>query len=174
MVFLAETTASNISSVSLNGYFTSDYDVYKIYLDGLYITGIVDAVVMMTFNTTGSYTEQTSSYAFVFSDSRVNFSTNAITDSAWNYSNSTSSIIINYNNSTQAAGGVTEIVLYNPMSTVYHKYVTGMANGRVTEGCWGAFRGVWQSTTAITGVKFKTGNGTLNARKIRLYGIKNS
>ena len=60
-VYLGETSASNVASVDLNGYFTSTYDYYQIFFDDCY--GSTNGAVMkIQFSTTGSYTVQTSGY----------------------------------------------------------------------------------------------------------------
>ncbi len=169
-VKLAETTASNVSIVSLNGYFTSDYDVYKIYIDGLY--GSSNQVyVLMTFNTTGSYTEQTSNYSHLMSSYLD--SANATTG-AWSANYGTSFSRISWVSSTQAKGGAIDLTLFNPMSSTYHKHFCGtsVSDGTSYEG-WGAITGIWKDSTPITGLNFKMASGNIYARKIRLYGIKN-
>jgi hypothetical protein len=171
MVFLAETSASNVASVALNGYFTSSYDVYKIYIDGVY--GSSTAYASVTFNTTGSYTEQTSSYCFVMGGYRE---TNANTEgSIYNSGDSASYISFLQAENSITAGGSAEFVLFNPMSTSHYKLITGNISSRIsgyihTTG----FCGSWDNTTAITGITFKMSTGNMYARKIRLYGIKNS
>ena len=169
-VFLAETSASNLASVSLNGYFTSSYDVYKIFIDGMY--GSSNSNTVMTFNTTGSYTEQTSGYYFVMGQYTDNTSASGyVYDSNF----STSRLLFNYTDTTEALGGVSELTIYNPMSTTYYKYVTGNSSGLVGNYAgFGAFSGAWKSATAITGINFKRSSGNLYARKIRLYGVKNT
>jgi hypothetical protein len=169
-VFLAETSASNVASVSLNGYFTSDYDVYKIFIDGLY--GSTEQYTAMTFNTTGSYTEQTSNYYYVMS-TYVNGANTP--DFCFNSSYSVSSMYFNYSSTTEAQAGVSELTIYNPLSTTYHKFVTGNNSGHLTGYAgWTGFSAGWKDSTAITGIKIKRLSGNLYARKIRLYGIKNS
>ena len=171
LIKLAETDASNVSSVSLNGYFTSDYDIYKIFIDGIYSSSN-DVYSRITFNTTGSYTEQTSGYYFVIGSYRYNIDDNnyAVFDSS---ENSAGMNFVYVQNSVSGAGSA-ELTLYNPMSTTYKKMVTG--NLCLTHSDWtgvSGFAGYWNSTTAITGIRFKTGSGNIYARKIRLYGIKN-
>lgn len=168
-VKLAETSASNVSSVALNGYFTSDYDVYKIYVDGVY--GSANAYATLTFNTTGSYTEQTSNYYFIMG-SYVDSASAATT--AFDYAYSSSRISYNYIPATQAQGGVTEMTIYNPLSTIYQKYVTGNTSGYYSSAAgYIGFSGAWKDATAVTGLTFKMSTGNIYARKIRLYGIKN-
>jgi hypothetical protein len=169
-VKLAETSASNVASVALNGYFTSSYDVYKIYIDGVY--GSSTAYAAVTFNTTGSYTEQTSSYCFVMGGYReVNANTEG---SIYNSGDSASSIYFLQAENSITAGGSAEFVLFNPMSTSHYKLITGNISSRnsgyiSTTG----FCGSWDNTTAITGITFKMSTGNMYARKIRIYGIKN-
>jgi len=170
-VYLGETSASNVASVSLNGYFTSDYDVYKIFIDGLY--GSSQTYTKLTFNTTGSYTEQTSNYSYILG---AYVASDDTTGPAFNASyTSTSGISINNVSTTQAQGGVTEITIYNPSSTTYQKFITGNTSGYYA-GALGycSLSGVWKDATAITGVKFKMLSGNIYARKIRIYGVKNS
>ena len=169
--FLGETTASNVASVSLNGYFTSDYDIYKIFIDGVY--GASEVPCNMTFNTTGSYTEQTSNYYYMFGGFLGTDNTAYI--SYDNSYNSTTKLMFNYLANTQARGGVSEITIYNPLSTTYHKYVTGnSASHAASYAGFGTFSGGWRDATAITGVNFKMNSGNIYARKIRIYGVKNS
>jgi len=169
--FLAETSASNVASVSLNGYFTSDYDVYKIFIDGGY--GASQTTCTMTFNTTGSYTEQTSNYYFMFGGFLGSDNTHyPIFDTSYS---STTKMMFNYFSTTQAQGGVSEITIYNPLSTTYHKYITGNSSSHtVSYAGFGTFNGGWRDATAITGVNFKMSSGNIYARKIRLYGVKNT
>lgn len=118
LIKLAETDASNVSSVSLNGYFTSDYDIYKIFIDGIYSSSN-DVYSRITFNTTGSYTEQTSGYYFVIGSYRYNIDDNnyAVFDSS---ENSAGMNFVYVQNSVSGAGSA-ELTLYNPMSTTYKK-----------------------------------------------------
>ena len=171
-VKLAETTASNVSSVSLNGYFTTDYDIYKIYVDGIYASA--DGYAGITFNTTGSYTQQTSSYDYVMGAYR---DVNTDAEGA-SYDNGDNQAYIRFlqSGTSITTGGSVEFVLFNPMSTTQYKMVAGSAVFRNASYISGTgFCGSWNTTTAITGINFKmtSGGGNLYARKIRLYGIKN-
>lgn len=171
-VKLAETDASNVSSVSLNGYFTSSYDIYKIYIDGVYGSSN-NQYTKITFNTTGSYTEETSGYYAVMGSYRyhVDDSHNAVFNSEEN----ASSMPFLYTQTSASNSGSAELTLYNPMSTTYPKMITGsviLAHADYTGAA--GFTGYWNGTsTAITGIRFKQNSGNIYARKIRLYGIKN-
>jgi len=172
MVFLAETSASNVSSVSLNGYFTSDYDVYKIFIDGVYGANN-DAYIEITFNTTGSYTEQTSSYYSLMGSYR--YEGDGSTGGAFVGYGNVSNMRFAYTQNTTGGSSSADLTLYNPMSSTYKKIITGSVGMTHTQYVGlGGFTGYWNNTTAVTGIRFKSSTGNLYARKIRLYGIKNS
>jgi hypothetical protein len=172
-VFLGETTASNVATVDLNGYFTSDYDIYKIFIDGLY-GSVNDVRTHMQFST-GSYTVQTSNY----------YSSNVVayqrTGDQGSYGegvfNGSYAIICEYMSSNSTQQSNIELTLYNPLTTSYVKsYSTAFSGriGNITDTRTGCGGGSWNNTTAITGVRFLMASGNISARKIKIYGIKNS
>jgi hypothetical protein len=172
--FLGETSASNVATVDLNGYFTSSYDYYQIYLDDMYsATNAQD--LHMKFSTTGSYTVQTSQYYNGHtvlqqdSSSSQSFSHYAIWNEAY------AQIVPSMSStSTQVSSAI--VTILNPMGsnvkTFHYSYSSVFSN----IGIWkaGSGGGRWNSTTAITGVRFNAQSGNMYARKIRIYGIKNS
>ena len=172
-VFLGETTASNVASVDLNGYFTSDYDIYKIFIDGLY-GSTNDVRVHMQFST-GSYTVQTSNY---YSANVVGYQNNGAQGSyGEGVFNGSHCIICEYLSSTSTQQSNIELTLYNPLTTSYVKSYSNAFRGTIGNitgtrvGCGG---GSWNDTTAITGVRFLMASGNISARKIKIYGVKNS
>jgi hypothetical protein len=172
MVFLAETSASNVASVDLNGYFTSSYDVYKVFIDGIY--GSAAAQTLLRFSTTGSYTVQTTSYyaqsLYAYGDG-TNFSANE----SQNWNGAGFNITPNISTTSTQTSSV-ELTIYDPMGS-NSKTVTGnhtTANGNITWLGTGTCGGRWNSTTAVTGIRFLMASGNISARKIRLYGVKNS
>lgn len=173
LVFLGETTASNVASVDLNGYFTSSYDIYKIFIDGLY-GSINDKRVHMQFST-GSYTVQTSNY---YSANVAGYQNNGAQGSyGEGVFNGSYSIICEYISSTSTLQSNIELTLYNPLTTSYVKsYTTSFSGiiGNITGTRAGCGGGSWNDTTAITGVRFLMESGNIYARKIKIYGIKNS
>jgi len=172
-VFLGETTASNVATVDLNGYFTSNYDIYKIFIDGLY-SSVNDVRTHMQFST-GSYTVQTSNY---YSANVAGYQNNGIQGSyGEGVFNGSYAIIGEYLSSTSTQQSNIELTLYNPLTTSYVKSYSNTFSGRIgnitasRSGCGG---GSWNDTTAITGVRFLMASGNISARKIKIYGIKNS
>ena len=171
-VFLAETSASNVTSVDLNGYFTSDYDNYVVYLDGIYASA--SSQTMMQFATTGSYTVQTSSYYgqchYAYGDGS-SFSSNE--SQFWNTTYGNISVATS-TTSTQTSNCV--VTIYNPMGSNVKSYSGNFSavNSNISWIGTGTCGGRWNSTTAITGLRFLQSSGNIYVRKIRLYGIKNS
>jgi len=172
-VFLAETSASNVASVDLNGYFTSSYDVYKVFIDGIY--GSAAAQTLLRFATTGSYTVQTTSY-YAQSQYAYGDGTTFLSNESQNWNGNGFNITPNIS-TTSANTSSVELTIYNPMSSTNQVTVTGnhtTAKGNYEWIGTGTCGGRWNSTTAVTGIRFLMASGNIYARKIRLYGIKNS
>lgn len=171
-VFLGETSATNVATVDLNGYFTSDYDYYEIYLDGVYGSSNAQPLYMRVA-TTGSYTVDTGSnygFACVYATSGAGSSTEGGTGQ--------SLIRLNQQlSNTNSYGGGFKITVYNPSSTSSYKIFTSNffgGAGDVGDINSGAGGGVYKSTTAITGIRFYLNTGNIYARKIKIYGVKNT
>jgi len=170
--FLAETSASNVATVDLNGYFTSSYDYYVIYIDDHY--GATSNQTCMQFATTGSYTVQTSSYystnGYGYADSG-----GAVSGSN-NYWNQNRLLINAAVSTTSTQVSNTIVTIYNPMGSNVKTFTSQFTNisGNIDNISCGSGGGRWNSTTAITGVRFLQLSGNITARKIRIYGIKNS
>jgi len=173
-VFLGETTASNVSSVSIDGYFTSSYDIYKIFVDGLYGSSN-DQGVRITVNKSG--TEQTagdysgSLFYMIATGSNVG-STSYDANMAHTYWFGAYS-----NSSTSYVTTSFDLTLYNPLGTDNHKVMTFISNnntGDLTRQIVAIGSGLHRVQSAISGIRFKMGSGNIYARKIRIYGVKNT
>lgn len=173
-VFLGETSASNVATVDLNGYFTSSYDYYHIYIDDHY--GSVNSQSLcMRFATTGSYTVQSSGYYVGILFGGQNASGTTVVEQGTVY-NDTYCTVNLYVSNTSTQVGNTVVTIFNPMGSNVKTYTTifsGVESNINTIRC-GAGGGRWNNTTAITGVRFFNASGNITARKIRIYGIKNS
>lgn len=178
MVFLAETSASNVASVDLNGYFTSDYDVYKIFLEGWYIHNAGNTRLSFRYNT-GSYTTQTTNYYSAFDSANIN-SSSVVEESgrgAWNTSTADFAFSTSGNNSTSQRRSVAELTLYNPRTTSYYKHSLTSCGAFADSSDYiykmDGYQS-WFNTTEVTGIRFLAATGNITVNKIRLYGIKNS
>ena len=76
--------------------------------------------------------------------------------------------------STQTSNTV--VTIYNPMGSNVKSFnsLFTSVSGNISNIFNGTGGGRWNSTTAITGVRFLQLTGNITARKIRIYGIKNS
>jgi hypothetical protein len=152
--FLGETGAqSAVATIDLNGYFTSDYNIYKIFIDGI-VCSTNNGNMRMKVATTGSYTVQTSNYNNGEAEFG-NVSTNLAT--------------------TAARGSVSEMTVFNPLQTTGRKsFIVHAVGGYNDDNVVGvSYYMFWNSTTAVTGLRFYT-NGNTTVNNIRLYGVKNS
>jgi hypothetical protein len=74
----------------------------------------------------------------------------------------------------QAPSG--SLFLFNPSSTTFVKhYLANMSNSQQTDYSQNIFSaGYGNTTSAITGARFKFASGNIDSGKIKLYGIKDS
>jgi hypothetical protein len=76
---------------------------------------------------------------------------------------------------SSSAAGSGEITIYNPMSTSLTKNFQSHVYGRNSGNRFNIVNSHdWNSTDAITGVRFLAGSGNIYFSNIRIYGIKNS
>jgi hypothetical protein len=174
-VLLASTTASNVATLDLNGYFSSTYKNYKLFIEGFYGTTDVNNL-KLRFATTGSYTVQTSSYGDTsgWADTNSGGTEASGTTSGGSASGGGSGIFIGHNSSNSSYRGNTEITIFEPLQTSYYHCITALTqywNGSSTLRTANT-SGVWVSTTAVTGVRLYFESGNLYAGSIKLYGIK--
>ena len=158
------------STIDLNGFFTSDYNYYQIFIDGLFAS-TNNTEIRMRVATTGSYTVETSTYY-----SNIYERLTDGTDNSSNISNSTSFEIARAMSSSVAGNSSINIILYNPLGTTGRKTYTGSAivgqNSAEARNCF--IGGFWNTTTAITGLRWFPVSGTMSVNNIRIYGVKNS
>ena len=171
LVYLGATGSQSAqSTIDLNGYFTSSYNYYKIFIDGLYAS-TNNTEIRMRVATTGSYTVQTTNYYSNIWEAISDGTTNSS-----NISNSTSFEIARSMSSSVSGNSSIEFTLYNPLGTTGRKTYTGNAavgsDSANVRNC--TIGGFWNSTTAITGLRWFPVSGTMSLDNIRIYGVKNS
>jgi hypothetical protein len=167
-VFLASTGAgSAVSSADLNGYFTSAYDIYEIFIVNL--IGSTDTTLRLRVATGGGYTVQTGS------DYNTEQNYNAGGTLSSNPYSSTPAYQLVHIGSSSNFSTTSRITLFKPTSSSQKKNIHGFSIGN-----YGGNRyfvntaGYWNSTTAVTGVRILSDGGTITYDNIYLYGIKNS
>jgi len=173
-VFLGETSASNVSSASLDGYFTSSYDIYKIFIDGLYGASN-DVGVRITFNKSG--TEQTVADYAGSLFYQIATGSNA-GSSSFDAAFATTYIFGAYSNSSSSQNGTCfDMTLYHPLGTNNNKVITFLSSnttGDFTRHIIAMGSGMHRVQSAISGITIKMGSGNMYARKIKIYGVKNT
>jgi hypothetical protein len=169
-VLLASTGAgSAVSSADLNGYFTSAYDIYEIFIVNL--IGTSDQTLKLRFATTGSYTVQTGSD---YNTSQT-YNYNNDTGLAANGYSSTSAYQLVHIGSSATFSTTSKIILFKPTSTSQKKNIHSSTIGNYAgTRYFTTAAGYWNSTTAVTGVRILPDSGTITYDNIYLYGIKNS
>lgn len=170
-VFLGATGVQTTqSTIDLNGFFTSDYNYYQIFIDGL-ISSSNNTEIRMRVATGVGYSVETTSYYSNIYERLTNG-----TDNSSNLSNSNSFEIARAMNTSASGGSSVNFILYNPLGTTSRKGYTGSAivgeNSAEPRNCF--IGGFWNSTTAITGLRWFPAGGTMTVNNIRIYGVKNS
>jgi hypothetical protein len=173
---LTTTTASNVSSFAVNGFFTSAYDVYKIFLYNVY-AGSNDQDLRMRVNTTGSYTEQTATSNYFYAFTRLNGTTSSTTnrEDAAQYQSQSGMACGRISNDSSKMSN-TEITFFKPTDASNYKIFQSQFGGwnSTTNICTGTSTGVYLNTTAVTGLTFLSQSGNIWCEKLYLYGLKNS
>jgi hypothetical protein len=174
MELLHTATGANVSSIDINGYFTSDYDHYKLIYSVYAATANTDTMVRIM---QGGSVITASNYWFV--------------GNAWYYDGT-------YSQESQAVGfntnyiGISsadntadsqypttgEMLLSNPLSTSQNTTITTNSIGYNSVSPPTAIRtwnytATYVSTTATSGISFGYIGGNIHGT-IRLYGMKNS
>jgi hypothetical protein len=169
-VFLGATgSQSNVASVDLNGYFTSDYNIYKIFIDEMYKSGSSDGEWLRIRANTGSYTTQTSSYKNALARVRGNLQDIQfdVSSAYWQFA------LLSTNSNYKSSA---EVTIYDPLQTTAYHTMTAFAmhwNGAGNQNM-SVLGGAWESTTAITGLNFSASADNIYVTNIRIYGVKNS
>jgi hypothetical protein len=174
MVFLASATASNVANLNLNGYFTSDYDVYKIFIYNAYSSASANDL-RFRVATTGSYTIQSGSDYYGSGVYSRRDSSTSILENYGNWGSTFMVVALGVGSGSSNVANA-EITIFNPLSTSVKKKFNVHSNGiddsltvvRSTNGSE-----LWNSTTAITGLNFFSQSGNTYGT-YKLYGIKNS
>ena len=174
LVPLAETTASDVSSISFDGYFTSDYTHYKIIYSVYAATNNTDTI----FRIRQSNADATGSNYWYAGMAMYRASGNTTANNTGD-NGATFAIISspdNTNNSQYPTTG--EMILFNPLSTTHNTSFTTTNLGHNSGSPPSAIRiwtfgGQYVDAAASSGFTFLYDGGNINGT-IRLYGIKDT
>lgn len=170
-VKLGSTTPSDANTISIDGYFTSSYDIYKIYMLGL--TGTSMSNTRFSFRVNVSGTAQTGSNYW--------WSTATAPLGTWSvyFNNSAGSYVdIGYvhNSNLSTAHSNLEMTIFRPLDTDKTQIMTDMLawdNGTDFSRFVGG--SAYNVATAISGITFGVGNfgtGNIQVSRAIIYGLK--
>ncbi len=171
-VKLSSTTPSAANTFSIDGHFTSDYDVYKIYAIGMSGSSMSNTRISMRVNVGGS-AQSSSNYYY-----HTNIQAGTSVNGNWSNSSSASHSDLGYlhNSSGSTAQAHFELTIFRPlasdMTSILHDAITA-DNGTG----WGRYSGftAYTSATAISGITLSAGafgSGNIEADRILVYGLK--
>ena len=164
---------SGNAGVNINGFFTTDYKIYKLYVYNFSLTGGVNASVQILSG--GS--RQSSNYRFIGNAAKNEYSTvNQASHGGWGSSS------INLSPSgTDWGGGASgrsyiEVTMYDPLNTSYYKTLDILiGNNSNNNAVWSdKIFAEWRDTSAVTGIGvFGNSNTAIySGTEFKLYGIK--
>ena len=165
------TQTSQVLSFSVDGYFTSDYDVYKIYLVG----ATADSNKLQMQVNIGGTAQTSSNYQYL---ATYNDLTTGNTPSvSTSHSINDTQVRIGWQDNTASRRCSSEITIFDPLNTNRYKpiHYSGMS---FYGSYWYLVQGVaqYESNSAISGLTFKGHSASQNtsADHIYVYGLKNS
>ena len=172
-VKLGETGAvSNVSDVNLNGFFSSDYKIYKVFGYGIYGASAGNGFSWKANTGSGYNTQSTSDYIYANDGFyRSSGGQNNNSNHAWNDNNGCR---LGWSGGGSDHENAVEITFYEPQSTTEFKKATFVKTGwdgsatlmSMTGG------GEWRSKTAMTGIHIYCYSGNMWANNFIIYGIK--
>jgi hypothetical protein len=170
-VKLGETGAvSSVDKIELNNFFSSTYKTYKIFGQNCWGSS-AGATWEFQYNTGGSYTALTSGYYYVNDGGERGSSSHSYNyNTDWNGSKGR----LGFNGGGSSSYPcMFEMTIDNPAGSTRKNAIAHM-------GGWDASSKVFvqtgfnhnNNTTAITGIRFLTNTGTLNADNVAIFGLK--
>jgi len=173
---LVETTADNDATVSFDGFFSSTYDNYIIYISE--VTAETGGQHLYTRFRRSNADITTSNYVHVTDGVFRNVSATTTTGNSYNAGQGNFGRIAGSQNSsdTASASGTWEIQIPRPLNTTGYKRITfqntSIADGEILYQT--ALGTVWlrDAVTALSGITFYFSSGNIKTGIFQLYGVK--
>jgi len=174
LVKLAETNiSSGVSSVSFDGYFTSDYEIYKVFFQNLRPVGSGNYQPSIRFRRSNA--DVTGSSYYGAAQQAYNGGSNHNGDFGQTYINMVKDSSVKGNSDYGFSG---EFTIYNPLQTTRYKMMSGFGTYLYSTDRWYVtqFGGVLKdNTTALSGFTFiNNGGENFDDGNIYLFGFKTS
>jgi len=167
--------SSDTASVSIDGHFTSDYDIYKFIVYD-YTNTTDNQPVFFRANVGGS---AQSSGIYFSTGQYSNVDTGATSSSGHfgtysSYNQQYFSWVSAMNNSGNEARFTSELTLFNPLQTTKHKdfHYKSSYEGNDTDLYNEDVAGKIRTTSAVSGLTFLAGSGDIANGEFVLYGVK--
>ena len=163
---IKEASGSSVASISLDDCFTSDFEIYKVFVTMEGFSGN-HALNMRFINSSGSIVTESTSYDY----SRQMIKS----DSAFSNDNSSSAAFI-YTGELDDDGMGQMIDVFSPYDSSVYTQMMMRTSGHAGSNWRGQFGGgALQQQSSITGVHFYSNNaGTITTIKISVYGLRES
>ena len=171
-VKLLSTSASASASIAIDGYFTTDYDRYMLFLGGCFFSAHNDSVFSLRYNYGGAALTG-SNYVNMFeSHQKVSGSISERQLSEWN----NDKISLGYCSNAVTHPAVFQCTIWDPLNTTSYKLITtnGVGYGTTSGISVGGGCCAWiVDTNPISGITLYSENGAdVTVSKIVLYGLK--
>lgn len=186
LVLIKKQTISSDASIEfVNGssgvVFDSTYDTYIFNFESLHSTSAEQETKMQVTTNGSTWNSVATTYAhntaYIYDSSG---SSNSQVDAGANLT--TGAILLGFTGNSMAESSWSgTVTFYNPSNTSLYKNSSlsgvGIADN-TPAGNWllySRYGGMtWKTTSALTGVKFSVGSGTITSGDITLYGLKNT
>lgn len=160
--------SSAVTEVSVDNIFSSDFDIYKIVLSGLYGSGSAQWL-RFRYIRTGGKLANSSSYDYAQHRLQSN-----LTVSEERNTNQDNSLYagLGYINTTSTDGTTAESWFFNPFSTNAYTFQLGQGsynNGTNLQSVKGI--SVYKSNDSMQGIKFYKSAGNIDGGLIKVYGL---
>jgi len=173
LILLSTQTASSSATIDFTSNIDSTYDVYCFKFYNIHpATNNVKFQFNLTTDGTNFNVTKTSTYFAAYhseaDDAGISYSTGS--DLAQSTSDQPIAEDVGSDNDQAPSGS---LFLYNPSSTTFVKhYLAVMSNSQQTDYSQNIFvSGYGNTTSAITGVRFKFASGNIDAGTIKMYGV---
>ena len=173
-VLLNETTASNSASIEFTlptAYKQVKFGIYNI---GTTVDG-PDFQITASTNSGSSYGVTKTTTAFRAKHNEADTSADLSYETGWDLAQSTSNQLIVWGlNDDADATAVGELILFNPSSTTYvkHFYARTQSYEYSNYSQDQFVAGYWNTTSALTNLKFLFSSGNIEHGTIKMWGIK--
>lgn len=169
---------SDVASIDFNGLFSSTYDFYEIYVNGVQWQNGSANELCGRFATGASYTYQTGSiYSSAVLTGYIDYNgTKSTTTSGGVYNQNRFNFCRSFATTNNGKGADFTFTLFQPSRTNTYQRVMcrNFCNEGTNDNIYlpGLAGGNWASNTAVTGFQIFASSGNMDANSVAIYGLK--